>query len=178
MENQEVKPFQFGVLRILDCGFFIEEAISDDLTIDIGYGMNFIYDIENNWVQFNVKAELKQVTAGVIFISGTVLTRFFIPDLKSYQKESGLIEFPERSLEALFGMAFTHMRAILAKNTAGSRYATMIIPIVNSATLFTDLFKSNVEVTKDQLNSLKLDFSDRTDLQLFENGLINKLKPL
>ena len=46
--EKEIQPFQFGILRILDCGFMVEEAILPELTMDIGYGMTLVYSVEEN----------------------------------------------------------------------------------------------------------------------------------
>jgi len=81
-------------------------------------------------------------------LSGSVLTRFSVNNLKGFVDENDKIVFPDGSLEALFGIAFNHMRAILAKNVAGSKFSTTIVPAINPAPIFHELLKMNVEAYK------------------------------
>jgi hypothetical protein len=56
----EIQPYEFGILRILDCGFAIHELIPPHPDkILIGYGMNFSFDVQEGWVEYLVIAEFK-----------------------------------------------------------------------------------------------------------------------
>jgi len=145
----EIQPFIFGIIRILDCGFAIQELVDfKDDNIKIGYGMNFQYSMEHDWIEYVVKAEFKETEKNHTFLSGSVLTRFSVNNLKGFVDENDKIVFPDGSLEALFGIAFNHMRAILAKNVAGSKFSTTIVPAINPAPIFHELLKMNVEAYK------------------------------
>lgn len=148
MENEN-KPFEFGIIRILDCGFSIQELITPDPDkILIGYGMNFVFDVKEGWVEFVLKAEFKHSDNNETFLHGSVLTRFAIVDFSSYLNENNQIAFPAGSLETLFGIAFGHLRAIIAKNVSGSRFAGVIVPVINPAPIFNELLQMNTAATK------------------------------
>ena len=147
--EKETPPLEFGILRILDCGFSIEELIGNEPNIDIGYGMSFVFSVENNWIQFAIRTDFKQVDTDIIFFSGTVSTRFGVNNLKQLEDEDGKITFPQGFLETLFGITFSHMRAILAKNVAGSRFSNIIVPLINPKSLFNELLQGNIEKLKE-----------------------------
>jgi hypothetical protein len=177
--DKESNPFEFGIIRILDCGFMIEEAIPNEPNMEIGYGMHLVYDIENNWFQINIKADFKQPTSGIIFITGTVLTRFFIKDLVSFVNENGKLQLPNGSAETFFSIAFGHMRAILAKNIAGSRFSNMVVPVIYAAPLFNELLNSNIQTLKEMADTLKKDINIEDGISLFEiNKASELLKPI
>ena len=167
MDNEE-RQIEFAIIRILDCGFQVEEAIFNEPTAALGYGMNLAYDLEQDWVQLNIRAEFKQPQSGIIFLTGTVLTRFSVRDLKSLVGEDGVINFPKNSLETLFSISFGHMRAILSKNCAGSRFATYIVPAINPSLLFQDLYKSMVEYTTQTFTSFGIDLTGKQAIELFD----------
>jgi hypothetical protein len=147
MENK-IQPLEFGILKILDCGFTIEESFLDEPNIEIGYAMHLVYDIENNWFQINVKVDFLYPQTGNVFMSGTVLTKFVIKNFINFIGEDQKLKMPSGSIEALFSIAFGHLRAILAKNSAGSRFSNIIVPIISPGPLFNELLKSNIENLK------------------------------
>ena len=136
-------PFGFNIQRILDCGFQIEEMINpnvDDTLIK--YAMGFHFNVEENYVQFNVRADFVKGQTE-IFATGTVLTKFGILNLKAFADENGGVTWPKDSLETMFGIAFSHMRAIVAKNFAGTRFSSYVVPLVNPALIFEQLIKQD-----------------------------------
>lgn len=139
----------FQIVRILDCGFFIEESINVDFeNAQIGYAMNFSFSIENNWIEFIIRVDLKEKSSNATFLSGTVLTKFGINNLAGFLNQDNKFDFPSGSLEVLFGIAFSHLRAIVAKNSAGSRFRDFIIPPINQIALFNELLEANIERVK------------------------------
>jgi len=148
MENG-IQPYSFGIIRILDCGFSIQELIPPDPDkILIGYGMNFLFDVQEGWIEFVLKAEFKHSDHNQTFLTGNVLTRFAIIDFASFLGEDGKVFFPPGCLETLFGIAFGHLRAIMAKNVSGSRFAGVIVPVINPHPIFHELLKNNLEAEK------------------------------
>jgi hypothetical protein len=159
MEN-EIQPYSFGIIRILDCGFSIQELIPPDPDkILIGYGMNFAFDVQEGWIEYLLKAEFKHSDKNLTFLTGSVLTRFAIIDFASFLGDDNKVFFPPGSLETLFGIAFGHLRAIMAKNVSGSRFAAIIVPVINPDTLFHELLQMNIDATgnEDGYNVVDLD---------------------
>jgi len=102
--------------------------------------MGFYFDIEKNWVQFNLRADFVKEEKQ-IFATGTVLTKFGIQNLQSFADENGDVNWPPNALETMFGIAFSHMRAMMCKNLAGTRFSNFIVPLVNPASMFKQLIE-------------------------------------
>jgi len=144
MDNQNKTPeFAFNVQRILDCGFVVEEAIFPELNDTLlGYGQGFYFNIEEGWVQFTLRADFSK-ELNQIFATGTVLTRFGVQNLKSFIDDQGDVIWPPNALETMFGIAFSHLRALFSKNLAGTRFADHILPLINAAKLFKTLIEQD-----------------------------------
>jgi hypothetical protein len=141
MENQHPQ-FGFNVLRILDSVFFVEEGLDPDPNeVKISYALGFHGNIEESWVQYNIRADFS-TEATKTFATGTVVTKFGIDNMKSFI-EGENIAWPVNSLETMFSIAFSHLRALLAKNMAGTKFSNYIVPLVNPATLFKQLMETH-----------------------------------
>lgn len=148
----EAQPqLEFSIQRIQDCGFLVDEVVDTDKSdILLGYGMDFRFHVEENWMRYLIKIDFTDANTKTVFLSGTVLTIFHIKDFKSiYDKENKRVSFPKDFSETLFGIAFSHARAIINKNAQGSRYASFIVPLINPIKVFNDLVKLNFEVVED-----------------------------
>lgn len=151
----------FQIIRILDCGFFVEELIKVDFeNAQIGYAMNFSFSIEDSWIEFLIRVDLKEKISNATFLSGTVLTKFGINNLANFLNEDNKFDFPSGSLEVLFGIAFGHLRAIVAKNSAGSRFRDFIIPPINQVALFNELLEANIERMKQANTSVNQEIKE------------------
>jgi hypothetical protein len=154
MENID-NVFEFAISRILDLGYSIDESVNiGDDNIKLGYAMDFRYEVANNWVEFVIKTEFSDASSGTVFLSGSTLTRFSIKKLDSFFKGGTTFSFPENSMETLFGIAFTHMRAMLSKNCGGSKFQWIIVPAVDPKKVFNELLQINIAVFE-KLNSEK-----------------------
>jgi len=148
---KELPAFEFGIARILDCGFSIEEAHNPEDGLQIGYGMSFLFDPTNSWIQFNIRVDFTTQKTSALAVTGTVMTRFSVNSLSDFLDENNIVNFPEGAVESLFGIAYSHLRAILAKNLSGSRFNDLYVPVANPNELFHSLFQANVERAKSKL---------------------------
>ena len=153
MENKSPE-FGFNVLRIFDSVFFAEEAINPGSDTLISYGLGFYVNIEENWVQYNVRADFS-MEQDKPFVTGTVVTRFGINNLKSFVDDKNNILWPPNALEIMFGIAFSHMRALLAKNVAGTKFSNFIVPLVNPAMVFKQIMEAHPEFEAIQINDIQ-----------------------
>ena len=176
--EKEDQPFSFGIIRILDCGFAIQELIPpDEDKIKMGYGMNFVFDVNTSWIEFIVSVEFKHADNDLTFLSGSTLTRFGVNNLGGFVNEDDKVEFPDGALETLFGIAFTHMRAILSKNIAGSRFSDIIVPVINPSVVFHELLKTNIEMRTNLNQRLKDEEKQvRSNIELAKTERGEKLK--
>jgi hypothetical protein len=169
MEKEE-QPFFYGILRILDCGFQVEEAIEADIdAMKVGYGMNFLFDVDNNWIDFLIRADFRDEKTGITFVTGTAKTIFSIKDFKNLVDENDKIQFPKGSLETLFGIAFGHLRALLAKNLGGTKYSHVYVPVINAHVVFNDLLHINIEKFKQAQAEGKIEVTKKEDSKQMED---------
>jgi len=144
---QEKQGLKTGILNIQDLGFQVnifEKPNTDDIAI--GYDMNLSFNEIEDWIQFIIEVEFVNSKNQVRIIYSTVLSKFFVENLKQYfTKDNDALQLPYQGLETLFGMAFTHTRAILAKNLAGTPHSHLYIPIINPGILLNDLLKQATE---------------------------------
>lgn len=167
--EKTLPPFRFEIIRILDCGFMIEEMITPEPgNVDVRYGMNFVFDVQNSWIQYGIRCDFKDVSTNQNFLSGTVLTRFGIDNLSAFVDENDKVQFPSGSLEALFGIAFSHMRAITSKNVSGSKFTNLLVPVVNPNELFTELLNINIEKFSKFKEEVGLEKKERTSISDFQ----------
>ncbi|MES2111363.1 MAG: hypothetical protein V4577_21585 [Bacteroidota bacterium] len=158
MEN-ELPQFRFNILRILDSVFFVEEGYNPKPEdVKINFGMGFHFDVEEGWVQYNIRADFSAGEIEKQFVTGTVVTKFAVDNLKSFTDSDGSIMWPSNALEVMFSIAFTHMRALLAKNTAGTKFSQYIVPLVNSRELFKQLMDADpnfemVEISEENVKN-------------------------
>ena len=121
-----------SIKAIRDKGFFVDESIVIVQENKIAYQIQSDMDIsaENNEVKVTYGVSFSQEEK--VFLSGKVSTFFQVESLKEYWNETEQnYAFPEQGLIILMGLAFSHTRAILAKNTAGTLYESYILPIVD-----------------------------------------------
>ncbi|HEY5326835.1 MAG TPA: hypothetical protein VIJ27_07530 [Mucilaginibacter sp.] len=169
MENQS-PPFGFNVLRVFDSVFFVEEANEpkqDD--VQIRYSLGLHTDVEESWVQYNIRVDFWTDTTKV-FVTGTVVTKFGIDNLKAFIKDDNLA-WPPNVLETMFSIAFTHTRALLAKNMAPTRFSNYIVPLINHVTVFNQLMQTQPgfeQVVTDDTQHPKSNRNEKVDIEDIE----------
>lgn len=138
--------FRFAISKIEDLGFSILRLKSVPKNIKVGYGVELNFEEEENIVEFTIKASFTDFQTKEVFLSGKVLTQFRVMNLSKFSnKIDDTYEFPGDSMVMLFSMAFTHNRAILAKNVSGSIYSNIIIPVVDPKAVLADLLNHQLE---------------------------------
>lgn len=146
--EKDIPQFLFSVSRILDSAFSVDEMAVPELTkLIVGYGMNFGFNIQGNWVEYSIRADFKEKGSEEKdpFISGTALTRFHVPNLgEFYNSKTDQMEFPNGALDVLFGIAFSHLRAFLSKNLASTKFSGIYLPVINPADVFQNLLHKNM----------------------------------
>lgn len=138
MTKKEVQV-EIGILKIKDLGFFLDEWIDSGEDSGLVYNLNIGQNIEEDWIEFMLEAQFKNSTTGETFMSGKASTRFLIKNLKDFALNDSL-NLPPEAMTTMFSMSFTHTRAILSKNAAGSKFDKMYLPIVNPGELLNSFF--------------------------------------
>ena len=139
MTKKNEVQVEIGILKIKDLGFFLDELIDSGEDSGLVYNLNIGQNIQEEWIEFMLEAQFKNKTTGETFLSGKASTRFLIKNLKDFVVSDSL-NLPPDAMTTMFSMSFTHTRAILSKNTAGSKFDNMYLPIVNPGELLNNFF--------------------------------------
>ncbi len=146
--KHEEQPFKFGIRRIQDLAFSIDESVDifDYESVQVAYALDLSDSEENEWIEFKLKVKFTEKGHQRAFLTGTIATTFYVKDIKKYiDYSTNTFKFPPKGLLTMFRTSFTHARAILAKNTAGTKFKNIFIPIVDPQTLLVDLLKTNTK---------------------------------
>jgi len=68
---------------------------------------------------------------------------FSVLELADYHKsENETYDIPDNVMVTFLSLSVSHTRALLAKNSQGTKFAGLYIPIVNPTDLFNQLFRA------------------------------------
>lgn len=138
-----MSSIQLGITKIKDIEFYVDENItinSNDL-VSINFEVHLSLNAELKFIDFilgvrylyeNEQCFLRIKTSNV----------FVIPTFDQLEKSNDndpLI--PESLLVTMLSLSISHTRALLAKNSLGTKFSDYYIPIVNPKDLAADLFK-------------------------------------
>lgn len=146
---EDSKPVEWAIKEIKELEFMVNESLDVGTTIDTSYTVDMLPVIAEEKIQMSVTfSYLKNETKEVIMKS-KVMTTYLIRDLKSMVKKKDnnieAVDLPHPLWIALFSIAFTHTRAILARSSAGSKYSHMLIPPINPDAEFKKLFGEQLQ---------------------------------
>lgn len=98
----------------------------EDLSIDITLSFAFYEKTKDNVITF---------------LSIKTINSFYIHELKSFKGDEEY-NLPEILIPTILGLSISHTRALLSKNTIGSKYSNIFIPILNPTKLAEEFKKS------------------------------------
>ena len=129
--------FDFNVLEIRDLGFTVNEHLPAELPTDWISSVDVGFSETSNWIEVTVGVDFRDEQEKTL-VSGRVLTRFFVSQLEQYfsPDREYILTLPNDYDLTLFSLSFTHTRAILTKNLAGTKYSKVIVPLVNPNEFF------------------------------------------
>ncbi len=134
----------WSIKEIKEIEFFVDEFSKLESTLDYNYNVDLRPASAEDAVRMTITATYMKTGTSDILMKGKIMTVFLIRDLKSMARinENGTeeVDLPEPLWIALFSIAFTHARAILARSSAGTKYSHMILPPINPQTEFKKLF--------------------------------------
>ncbi|WP_047451892.1 hypothetical protein [Alistipes sp. ZOR0009] len=134
--------FEIGISKIKDIEFLVDEsiAVSSPDAISINFEVNL-----------NVNAELKMLDLVLTvkylyngeqnFLKIKTSNVFLVPSFDQLGKDdNGDLLLPDGLLVTMLSLSISHTRALLAKNSLGTKFSDYYLPIVNPAELAADLF--------------------------------------
>ena len=108
----------------------IDSLLNDKDGANLTLGVHTEFNIEKNLVFFDVIIEL--MYNDEILINHVGRTGFEINGLSQLMISEEEIDFPQHILEQLYGISFSHSRALLAVETARTPYnGKFYIPVIN-----------------------------------------------
>lgn len=111
-------------------GMNIDEILDDKDRINLTLGVHTEFDIERNTVYFDVMIDL--LYDEVMLINHVARTGFEIRGLEKIMLNAEEIDFPQALLEQLYGISFSHARALLATETARTAFkGKFYLPVVS-----------------------------------------------
>lgn len=139
------EPIYFGIKEVRELSFSIDQ----NAPILEGQQFGFRYHVQlksltaEETVTFTIEASFLDNATQVPFVQGKSYTVFSIQNMKKYSRTRDgeeAIDFPDPLWATLFGIAYTHARALLAVKTAGTRFSTCIMPLIDPASAFRQVF--------------------------------------
>jgi hypothetical protein len=132
-QQKEKKPTQLAVSSIQELTFVLNEqaakgkAAGIRLTIDLDTS----YDLEKKETALVIGARFWQ-DADTPILHARVRNSFVVSNLADFiGPDTNTPEPPLNLMAVLFGIAFSQTRAIIARNTSGTPFANLYLPVIN-----------------------------------------------
>ena len=109
----------------------MDELLTTSADIHLVLGVQTHFDLANNSVQFDISTDLKyHEKVWINHIGRTSFEMNGLPEIEA-DKQAGY-EFPLPLLEQLYGISFSHARALLATETARTNFnGKFYLPVVD-----------------------------------------------
>ncbi len=122
----------------------VNENIDQLTAMHFNYNVDLNIVVPEELVSLTITATYMDANSKEVFMKGKAMTSYLIKDMKSMSKKaengSDSVDLPEPLWISLFSIAYTHARALLAKNSAGTKYRHLLLPAINPTTEFKKLF--------------------------------------
>lgn len=147
------KPIEWTIKEIKELEFFVNEFIEPGTMLDTTYKVTIEPIVNEEKIRLLITFYFMKKETKEVIMKSTVMTVYLIRDLKSFATKINNLDnvnLPDPLWYMLFGIAFTHTRAILARSSAGSKYSQLIMPPINPEVEFKKLFGNQQQVVSNQ----------------------------
>lgn len=137
------KQVNIGIKRIKEIGYQINEEILTEANTEINltFGLTTNFDIGQKTTEIVLSATYFKKDTNETMLEIKTSNIFTILELEDFKNKDNSFSLPENILVTLLSLSITHTRALLSKNTQGTKYADLYIPIVNPTILLQGLIK-------------------------------------
>lgn len=145
MAKKEPKAFSYRATDILTTKFAyndVDESILEILFTEmtnLGFTLNVTpnIDIDNSKFTIDINTILSNKQSEEMLVEHTGRTAFFIEGLKeALNSEKDALNLPKSLLQQMYGIAFSHARALLAVELSPTNFkGRYVLPIVDPAML-------------------------------------------
>jgi hypothetical protein len=130
----DTTPAYISVKRVKDIFFSINEQLfipDPEKIIKIELGERIGFNIEGNLVNFILRIYFHYVNEPEVLVDIQVENLFEVSNLKEFLNKEEVMILPPKLLISIVGMSLSHGRALLLKNTAGTKWESIVLPVTN-----------------------------------------------
>jgi hypothetical protein len=123
-----------AVKRVKDIYFSVGERnyIPDpSKVVKIELGPIIGFNLTHNLVNFILRIFFHYWGSADILVDLQVENIFEIGDLRRFANKDGIVVLPSHLITTIVGLSLSHGRALLLKNTAGTRWEDVVLPVTN-----------------------------------------------
>lgn len=138
LDNKKGKgiDIQYGIRSIKEISYLINDSIpvtEKDLQLSIANKVEFNGKTNDITITPLIKYSNAKLKKEILRIE--ISNVFEIKDMKKFQSKSKkvLFDFPEDFINSLIGVSISHTRALLARNTSGTKLEKFILPLFRSS---------------------------------------------
>jgi hypothetical protein len=138
LDNQKNKgiDIQYGIRSIKEISYSINDSIpvtEKDLQLSIANKVEFNEKVNEINITPLIKYSNAKLKKEILKIE--ISNVFEIKDMKKFQSKSKKVpfDFPEDFINSLIGVSISHTRALLARNTSGTKLEKFILPLFRSS---------------------------------------------
>ncbi len=140
MEQTQVN---IAVKKIKDIEFFINEELesTNPLIPNISFELTINCDLKEKSVEMLLSTIFVDPNNGNILMKIKTSNVFLFLELANYYKpDTNEFNIPDNVMVTFLSLSISHSRALLSKNAMGTKFADLIIPIVNPSEILKKLF--------------------------------------
>jgi len=127
------------LIKELEFGFLNKKNI-DLENITLNFSVNTLVEKEIDSFTLDTKVTFNDKNDNAELVHITVSNVFLVQNISQFEID-GVFNIPDSILVTFLSLSISHTRALLAKNTAGSVYESLYIPVVNPTEIANQIFK-------------------------------------
>jgi hypothetical protein len=130
----DITPVYVSVKRVKDIFFSINEQLfvpDPNKIVKIELGQRIGFSIEGNLVNFILRIFYHYVGDSEILVDMHVENLFEVSNLKDYLSNEEVMLLPPKLITSIVGISLSHGRALMFKNTIGTKWEEVVLPVTN-----------------------------------------------
>jgi len=142
------EKFNLGIKKIKDIEFFIDESVElpEPANLGINFELTTNVNLQETTIELILQVNFINSLNEKVLMRIKTINAFLIPELSGFnQPSTEQFNVPDILLVTILSLAVSHTRALLSKNTTGTRFADIYIPIVNPTELAKQLYGINAK---------------------------------
>lgn len=135
----------YRIKRIKDIAFSIDEdgaETTDKFRFNLAQDTKI--DFKKNEFRLTLTFKLYSLKTNKVVISISTINLFEVLDLVSFKNIKNTdfpVDLPRNFIITVFGLSYTHTRALLSKNLEGTKFNELFLPVVDAGQTADKIFK-------------------------------------